>query len=366
MMNNLGLYVHIPFCDQKCHYCDFTSYCRKTSDGMNYLEALEKELLGFQDRLLTSQVETIYIGGGTPSSLTMDETECLLSLLKPYAKEVKEWTIEANPESVSSGKVELWHAFGINRVSLGVQSLDERWLKRLGRIHTKEKVSQAVDLIKQHFSNLNLDLIYGLSDVDETYLSSLSQMITLEPQHLSIYELEVYDHLPLGQMLHPSIDSDSSYEQFHRLRNLLEDHGFLRYEVSNFAKPGFESQHNQRYWLRQNTLGVGLAAHSLLDNRRLYNTSDFSRYLQGHFLQDSETLTEKDALIEEIMLGFRLVKGIELNSLLIKYPTQRHLIETFVARQTELGRLVFQGERIAPTTIGLDLLDRVVLDFMSL
>lgn len=366
MKNNLGLYVHIPFCEKKCHYCDFASFCRSGDDGTRYLEALERELLSFEAILTDVDVETIYIGGGTPSSLSLTETEQLLTILKPYAHKVMEWTIEANPESVSRDKVAMWRDAGINRVSLGVQSLDSDWLKRLGRIHSSNRVTEAVGLIRERFDNLNLDLIYGLSSDDETYLDSLHGLISFAPEHISIYELEVYDHLPLARMLEKSVDSDISYDQFHRLRRVLEQSGFARYEVSNFARPGYESRHNQRYWLRQDTLGVGLAAHSLMGETRFANPVDFQAYLQPDFHRTSETLTPRDALTEEFMLGLRLVNGIDYVSLKQRYVTERDLIEAFVKRQMGLERLVLEGDQLKPTTLGLDLLDRIVLDFMSL
>ena len=366
MKNNLGLYVHIPFCDKKCHYCDFASFCHSGDDASRYLEALERELLSFKAILTGADVETIYIGGGTPSSLSLTETEQLLDILKPYAREVTEWTIEANPESVSPDKVALWRDGGINRVSLGVQSLDPKWLKRLGRIHSTDRVAKAVRLIRERFDNLNLDLIYGLSSDDETYLETLHGLISFAPEHISIYELEVYDHLPLARMIEKSVDSDISYDQFHRLRRELEQSGYARYEVSNFARPGFESRHNQRYWLRRDTLGVGLAAHSLMGETRFANPVDFQEYLRGDFHRESEALTPRDALTEEFMLGLRLVNGIDYASLKQRYLAQGDLIESFVKSQMALERLALEDDQLKPTTLGLDLLDRIVLDFMSL
>lgn len=366
MMNDLGLYVHIPFCQARCHYCDFVSLCPRPGDIDNYLGALEKELLGFDRLFDRSIIETIYIGGGTPSILNLDQTGRLLEMLQPLRKAVTEFTIEANPESVSDEKVRLWHDHGIDRVSLGMQTSDPLWLKTLGRIHTAEKVAQAVDIIRQRIDCLNIDLIYGLAPGDKTYMKTLEEIIGLRPQHISIYELEVYDHLPLAKMLSERVDSDESFEQFHRLMSRLESAGYQRYEVSNFSLPGFEAKHNQRYWKRQNTLGVGLGAHSLIDNKRFNNTADLTQYLAGERIEHRENLSSDEALLEEIMLGLRRVKGMNYRNLIKQYPDRSDMIDRFVQQQIQLDRLILTDDCLKATQLGLDLLDRIVLDFMSL
>lgn len=366
MTNNLGLYVHIPFCDARCHYCDFIALCPKPGEVDQYLEALNEELLSFEKILYERDIVTIYIGGGTPSSLSLEQTRRLLHMLKPCSDKVREYTIEANPESVTPEKVDLWADYGINRVSLGVQTSDGDWLKTLGRIHSAKRVQEAVEEIRKRIHSINLDLIYALAPGDETYLKSLEDIIDLKPQHISIYELEVYDHLPLAKMIQGRVDSDESYEQFHRLRETLEHGGYERYEVSNFALPGFEAVHNQRYWTRDDTLGIGLGAHSLINNQRFNNTSDLGEYLAGNRQENFENLTEIDQLSEEFMLGLRRVKGMNYRNLLGKYPSHQSLIQRYVDRQVELGRLEIINDELRPTILGLDLLDRVVLDFLSL
>lgn len=366
MMSDLGLYVHIPFCDKRCHYCDFTALTPKGDQVDRYLEALAKELLGFQSLTHDKTISSIYIGGGTPSSLSLGQTKLLLELLAPYTADLTEYTIEANPESVTGDKVALWADYGIDRVSLGMQSSDPMWLKTLGRIHSAERVGKAVDLIRQRIDSINLDLIYALAPGDQTYLKTLQDIIALKPQHISIYELEVYEHLPLAKMLTQRVDSDESYEQFHRLRKVLQEAGYQRYEVSNFSLPGFEAVHNRRYWDREDTLGVGLGSHSLVGNKRFNNTSDLNEYLAGNYLEHQEILTSDDVLIESLMLGLRQLKGINYTDLLTDHPERSDLIESYLERQIELDRLRLVGNVLQPTQIGLDLLDMVVLDFLSL
>lgn len=364
MMNSLGLYIHIPFCEKRCHYCDFVSISKYQAPIGEYLEALTQELLSFAPVFERYRLATIYIGGGTPSCLSLAESEQLLRLLTPLADDVSEWTLEANPESVTRDKVELWADYGVNRISMGVQSTDPEWLQRLGRLHSVEQVEQAVDTVRSRIDNLNLDLIYGLAPGDQSYMHSLERMIDWEPQHISIYELEVYPHLPLAKIVTELVDSDESYDQFHRLAKRLAEAGYQRYEVSNFARSGFKAQHNQRYWQRASTLGVGLGAHSLLKNKRFHNTADLARYLQGDFVAESEILTPEAELIETIMLGLRMLEGVDYLALKQRYPQYREILAKFVERQMALKRLEIIGSKLRATRLGLDLLDTLVLDFM--
>ncbi|HHT21453.1 MAG TPA: radical SAM family heme chaperone HemW [Tissierellia bacterium] len=366
MMNDLGVYVHIPFCEKRCHYCDFTALVARDDEIDRYLEALAKELLGFQSLLSERLITTLYVGGGTPSRLSLSQTEKLLQLLEPYTGKLREFTIEANPESVTADKVGLWADYGVDRVSLGLQSSDAGWLKTLGRIHSAERVDEAVGLVRERIDSINLDLIYGLSPGDQTYLRSLDAILSLAPQHVSIYELEVYEHRPLAGMLTELVDSDESFEQFHRLRRKLEAAGFHRYEVSNFSLPGYEAKHNRRYWDRADTLGVGLGAHSLIGRRRFNNTTELPRYLAGDYIEQSESLSSDDILIECLMLGLRQLKGINYRDLLREHPQRSDLIDQYIQRQVALDRLELSGNVLRPTRIGLDLLDTVVLDFLSL
>lgn len=367
MMNNdLGLYLHIPFCDARCHYCDFVALCPQPGQVDAYLEALSQELLRFTPDVLQRPIDTIYLGGGTPSSLSPAQTEHLLRLVAPFSGLVSEFTIEANPESVTPQKVALWADYGVNRVSLGMQSSDPTWLTKLGRIHSAERVGQAVEMIRQRIDSINLDLIFALAPDDETYLSSLEDILALKPQHVSIYELEVYDHLPLARMLRERVNSDQSFDQFHRLRRRLEAAGFVRYEVSNFSLPGYQARHNQRYWKRQDTLGLGLGAHSLIGRQRFSNVTSLDDYLAGNFQAETEWLSPRDVLFEIIMLGLRRSQGIDYARLLADFPDYRRPLEQFCQRQIELGCLERTGDYLRPTTRGLDLLDQVVLDFLSL
>lgn len=362
MKNDLGIYIHIPFCAQKCAYCDFISQPGDAALYSAYAEALKTELLSYEPIWSSRKIATLYVGGGTPSVFPVALLKDVLEPLIQKSEDDTEVTLEVNPESVDAIKAQQWKQLGVNRISMGVQSTDPTMLLQLGRLHSRARIFESYQILQSHFDNINLDLLYALGDKDETYLSSLEDLIALKPVHLSTYELEIYPHLPLASKLSRAGDK-SSYQQFHHLRNKLESCGYERYEVSNFARAGFVSKHNLRYWNREDTLGIGLAAHGLLGKERTSNTEYLDKYLTDPLCGQRERLTEDEEAFETWMLGLRKTTGVDLVDFTSRYP--KYPVDKAVTKHIERGNLIQEGHFVHPSTQGFDLLNQVILDFMK-
>lgn len=322
-----GIYIHIPFCAQKCAYCDFLSFPgRHEEKKRRYLAALEQET---RQRICGrwSQANTIFIGGGTPTTLTAAELEQLLKVLADYVdlSHVEEFTVEANPGTVDAEKLAVLKHGGVNRLSFGVQSFDEQLLKMVGRVHTADEAADAVRLARQTgFENINLDLMYGLPGQTFTqWKATIDRALELAPEHLSLYQLipEEGTHL-VRQMdagVLPPIDEDGAAEWFDWQRAWLRDVDYHQYEISNYARPGFASKHNQLYWHLNDYLGLGLGATSWERPKRLVNTSDFHSYVTGWLVngqapQKVEALSKEEQMSETVFMGLRMNTGLSLKT----------------------------------------------------
>lgn len=324
----MHLYIHIPFCNQKCQYCDFASGVFSKDYQTRYILALKNEIHHAFQIIDPSSVDTVYIGGGTPSSLEPKNLALLYDALSEHINLdcLKEFTIEANPESVSLEFAVLAAANGVSRVSLGVQSANDDELQFLGRIHNFEQARRSVEIFRQvGITNINLDLIFALPGQSIKKLSySLKQITDLRPSHISCYSLIFEEGTPLTEKLHQGLVSEMSegayVRQYRYVIDYLQSKGFRQYEISNFAQEGFESMHNSSYWSGNDYLGLGAAAHSKIGNKRFSNVADIDEYIiraKGNhdFLQsvdeDSiEILSSKDLYNELIFLGLRRNKGI--------------------------------------------------------
>lgn len=326
---SFSLYIHLPFCVQKCDYCDFFSKPHEGNVPDSYLDAVAKEANLYARVFEVDCWDTVYLGGGTPSLLTSEQITGLLSKLSMHISEkTKEITIEMNPESVTEEKILTAQMTGFTRLSLGIQSLNDKALKAVNRHCTSEKAKEALAIIKKCWrGQLNLDVIAGLPEqTDEEFISSLKQIIAYEPDHISMYTLTVEDGTPLYNKIKDGIsgfDQDKADEQWLKGRRLLEENGYVQYEVSNFAKPGKESLHNMTYWTQGNYAGVGAGATGSFYGRtsvRWTNTTDIEEYIafwskfKGSFEQSSPKKTEmldiKTREYEFLMMGFRTLRGI--------------------------------------------------------
>lgn len=320
-----SLYIHIPFCIRKCLYCDFFSIPFDQSITEEYIHALLIEI-DIRSKDLY-ELKTIYIGGGTPTVVTVQEFEKLFKGLKgiPWSKDI-EITIEANPSTISREKIRSLMDQGVNRFSLGIQSFIDRDLEVLGRIHTSLEGMRAIEVMKKEgIKNLSIDLIYGIPGQSmKEWQFNLSKTIEYHPEHLSTYELTperetpIYDLIAKGGLKKP--DDDTILNMYHRAIEDLTSAGYVHYEISNFAIRGFQCRHNLNYWDRGEYIGVGAGAHSFEDNKRKVNIRDVRRYidaLKGGSLLFEEVIevTPEEALKEQIFLGFRKTDGISRNLL---------------------------------------------------
>ena len=320
-----GIYIHIPFCKQKCYYCDFHfSISLKRKEEM--LEALNKEFFLRKDELKQITVETIYFGGGTPSILKIDEIEQLVSLVYKnfnVSKEV-EITLEANPDDLSQSKIIALSKTKINRLSIGIQSFFDDDLQFMNRAHTAKESEECLKTAKQYFKNITIDLIYGLPNMSNNkWLANLKKAFELGVPHLSCYALTVEKKTALASFIKkgkvPPVDDEQAFGHFNILVQETKKQGFEHYEISNFAKKGFYSKHNASYWQGKFYMGIGPSAHSFNGKERSWNIANNAKYikaLSNNVLpQEVELLTEKERFNEYVMTGLRTIWGVDLNTI---------------------------------------------------
>ena len=314
-----GMYVHIPFCESKCQYCAFASFAGKNSEQKRYFEKLKQEILSSN---FTFKVDGIFIGGGTPSAVDKNFIAEILSAIKSKfeVSDKAEITIEANPNSLDREKLEFYKSIGINRLSIGVQSLDDAVLKKLGRLHSHAQVFDALKEAKHAgFENINCDLLLGLENEKYNFLKKEVKLLKKYVTHFSCYMLQVEENTRLEKMVLDGSVKLPSDEQtignYAKLTKFLQKNGFFQYEISNFAKKGYKCQHNLNYWRRGNYLGFGLGAHSFMDEKRWANGLTFDKYFKGE-KSFEETLTDRQKVEEIIMLGMRCYEGIAKRELL--------------------------------------------------
>jgi len=364
MSDDIALYVHIPFCRRKCNYCSFVSFDLLKADFSVYVRALKAELT---QRASGEKISSIYFGGGTPSLLSVEQLGDILSAIKSLfaVDNAAEITIEANPGTVDKSYLTAIRKLGVNRLSLGVQSLNDDELKLLGRIHTADEARQAVQFARSAgFDNLNLDLIYGLpGQTLSGWQRSLEEAIGLHPEHLSLYGLTLEEETPLWRAIEekalPAIDPDLSAEQYELAEDLLAASGYRHYEISNWAKPGYECRHNLVYWQNLPYIGVGVAAHSCLNGHRLANTGDIDSYLADSagklpFLPEmDEEIDAELELAETVILGLRLDDGVSVANIQDRYAIDvLSYYHKQIGEMTDAGLLESDGERLKLTRRG--------------
>ena len=315
----LGLYVHIPFCRQKCSYCDFYSLPHSEEKMDAYTAALVRHLEEVAPQAAAHVVDTVYIGGGTPTYLGAARLKTILTAIRKRYRlsHDAEITVEANPDSACDVKaLRTLHRAGVNRVSLGVQSADDALLRRIGRIHTFDQVKQAAQAIrKAGIRNLSMDLIYGLpGQTLDQWLDTLAEVLALDPQHISCYGLKLEEGTPLylrrEQETFP--DDDQQAEMYLSAVDTLAQHGYEQYEISNFAQPGYESRHNLKYWTLGEYAGFGPGAHSDMGGVRFAYERNLDAYIAGDLhLSELEEIPPLDRDLEYIMLSLRTTRGID-------------------------------------------------------
>ena len=307
-----SLYIHIPFCKNICTYCDFPKVFSNTCSRKEYLEVLLNEL---KQKKITNKFKTIYIGGGTPSILNEDELDLLLSSLTPYLAPDYEFSIEANPDSLTERKIQILKKHKVNRVSLGVESTSKRKRKYLGRHHNNLDVIFCVkSLYKAGIDNINLDFIYGCKKDNKAIINKDIALIKkLEVKHISFYSLQIEENTLLGIKKEQTLSEEKQADLYFYINDKLKKLGFNHYEVSNWSKEGYESRHNLVYWNNNQYYGIGLGASSYEGNKRQTNTKSLTSYLKKDFKkQVVEEQTKEDEEFNYIMLGLRKLEGINL------------------------------------------------------
>ncbi|OCL86954.1 Oxygen-independent coproporphyrinogen-III oxidase 1 [Aliarcobacter thereius] len=318
------LYIHIPFCDSKCFYCAFNSYTNKNSQKINYMKALEIGLEDSIDRYLKDKnmrLETVFIGGGTPSTIDAHLYKNIFKLLKPYLEKDCEITTEANPNSATKEWLETMFDFGVNRVSFGVQSFNDKKLKFLGRNHNRLNAIKAIQNAKCiGFNSINCDIIYGVQDdTFESLKEDFDTIKSLEVEHISAYSLIIEEdtkfflyekELRKNKKSLKIDDEDLSYELFKYLNNL----GYKQYEIANFSlKEEFESKHNYGYWSHKEYLGLGAGAVAFIDGKREYTNKSIEKYIENPLYKSFENLENEDIKAEKVLLGFRCKFGVDMS-----------------------------------------------------
>ena len=311
-------YIHIPFCDHLCTYCDF---CKRYPDKKiidNYLKALKKDIL---DNYKGEKLKTIYIGGGTPSSLSIKDLDKLMNIVKLLNLGNNcEFTFECNPENITEEKLIILKNNGVNRISLGVESTNDRLLKYLGRHHNFEIVKEKIKLIKKYINNINVDLIYALpNETISDIKKDLDNIMTLDINHISTYSLEIHKHTILGINKTKPILEDVDSDMYDFICNYLNKNGFNHYEISNFCKDNSYSKHNMVYWKNEEYYGFGLGASGYVNSVRYDNTRSMYKYCNGERVLSTETLNKHDKISYELILGFRLINGINKEEFKKKY-----------------------------------------------
>lgn len=365
-----GLYVHLPFCRQKCFYCDFPSYAGQEGRMAVYVEALLGELAreGAPLRAAWGPPRTVYLGGGTPTALPPALMERLLAGLREFlaaAPDALEFTCECNPGTVDVAYLSLLRAGGVNRLSLGVQTFDDALLRRIGRIHTAAQARAAVRQARAAgFRNLSLDLMYGLPGQTLAGLEmSVQQALALAPQHISIYGLQVEEGTAFaraqaaGRLALPS--DEESEAMYDYMTTALPVAGYARYEISNFARPGFESRHNLGYWQDVPYLGVGTAAHSYLDGQRYENPRGIEEYLaalreSGRARREEEPLTRATSMEEFAFLALRTARGIDRARFAARFGCElASVYADAIARMRARGFLEEDAQGVRLTPLGM-------------
>lgn len=408
----LGIYIHIPFCVQKCLYCDFVSEPATSDIKRNYVNCLLKEIelcnfgIGSEIEYI---IDSVFIGGGTPSVLDGDWIKEILCKLKERFEFTKdcECTIEVNPGTVDSEKIKTYREAGINRLSIGLQSCNDNELKVLGRIHNYKDFEETYKAARQAgFNNVNVDLMSSIPEqTEESFIKSLNKVIDLNPEHISVYSLIVEEGTPFYEMDLKLPDEDTERQIYYKTSEILKEHGYAQYEISNYAKPGKECRHNIRYWQCDEYLGFGVAAASYLDDVRWKNIEDINqyiKYIQGadssadkhcvddindehcthnsntwqdlvnidiiqsnEFYSEKEVLTPEEQCAEFMFMGLRMNKGVSSDEFYKRFgfmPDEKY--GEVIAKHIQNGLLVKEENHIRLTDKGRDVCNYVMADFL--
>lgn len=377
-MEGLSLYIHIPFCEKKCHYCDFISFSKEEKNISLYIDNVIKEISLYKEKLSNYYITTIFIGGGTPSCIDAKFIKTLLEHVYSTfnCNYISEITIEANPGTLDIEKVKTYKSIGISRVSLGVQSLNNNILKSIGRIHTSKDVLESIEMLRKvGIENINVDLMFGLpqqtmNDLEDT----INKVLDLDIEHISLYGLIIEEGTLLNKWYKNGIlqlpSEKTERYMYHKSIELLESNGFMQYEISNFSKRNRQCEQNLTYWKVKPYLGIGLSSHSNIFGKRFWNYSSLTNYndkLKNEILPiEGEEVIDKDMEIAEYcILGLRLIEGIEKNEFKNRFKIEiDEVFKDIILKHSKNGLIHNDTNNIRLTKKGLDLSNIVEIDFM--
>lgn len=379
MKQSTSAYVHIPFCEHICYYCDFNKVFLEGQPVGEYIEALLKEARLSLIKNPVKNMETLYVGGGTPTSLNASQLDRLLSGLReilPYNE--GEFTVEANPGDLSGEKLDVMKNYGVNRLSMGVQTFDDRLLKKIGRKHTAKDVYDTVRLLEEKdFSNVTIDLIYALPGQSlESFRDTVERALALDLPHYALYSLILENQTMFmnwvrrGKMQLPEQELEA--QMYAETIEAMEKAGRMQYEISNFAKPGFESQHNLVYWNNQNYFGLGAGASGYLENRRYKNRGPIQHYMRALTdnqlpILEEERLSQKEQIEEEMFLGLRKISGVDKTVFESRFDQKLTDVYGDVIEKLKQQKLIAETDsRVRLTKTGLfrgnDVFEKFLLD----
>lgn len=376
-MDKISLYIHIPFCAQKCLYCDFPSFARKDHLRKAYIEVLNKEIISLREKHNNLEINTIFIGGGTPSVLESDELECLLKEVAKLnmAKDV-EYSMECNPGNLTEEKLEVMKKYGVNRISMGLQAKQDNLLKGLGRIHNYKTFKENFLLAKKvGFNNINVDLMFGLPNQRlNEWEETLREIISLEPAHISAYSLIIeegtafYNLYENDKLKLPTEEEER--KMYHLAKKILEENGFNQYEISNYAKEGKECRHNLAYWNMDNWIGVGSASASYMDGKRIKNISSVEEYInsineKGEAIEEIINNSKNDNMEEFMFMGLRKINGIDENEFKNRFSMNiNNVYGEIINKYIDEGLLIRESGRIFLSEKGIEISNIIMADFL--
>jgi len=376
----LGIYVHIPFCNSKCYYCDFCSICNTNETKViEYINCVIQEIISSAEILAENKVNSIYIGGGTPSAIDAKHINCIMQVIRSCTTvtDDAEITIEVNPESITKEKLNIYKSIGINRISIGLQTANNNILKSIGRKATIEMFERAYnDIVSSEINNISVDIICGLpGDSISNFKKTIEYVLSLKQiKHISSYSLEVHENTKLGFLIQNDFLSLPTCDEERNMKHMLDDmlikNGYNMYEISNYAKPGFEAKHNIKYWTGDYYLGFGAAASSYINSTRYTNVRDVQKYITGINncnlqKEDVEELDLSDLQKEFIILGLRKTDGISKIEFKNKFRTDIYdLFGNEIKKNIDRGLLIDNGANIYLSKRGQDVANIVWQEFI--
>lgn len=376
MKETIGLYIHIPFCEKMCHYCNFLTFARQEHKINDYINYLIKEIALYQSEEYA--VDSIFFGGGTPSYVAGEQIQAIMQAVYDNFQVLEdcEITIEMNPESINEEKLACYLKAGINRFSMGVQSFDNQVLRFMGRLHNRETVYQKLALLKaMGCQNLGIDLMFGNpKQTLEVLQADLEQALQLDIDHISYYSLMIKENTPFERWLATGqmqlLDDEEERDMYHLIQEQLTKNGYEQYEISNFARKHKYSRHNLKYWTLHDYLGLGLGASSNIGLERFTNLASFDSYFQAidvgrRPIEQVELLNWSEREKEYIMLNMRLLKGFNIQDFNRKFQLDfRSKYQEVLDKHVNYGLIQFEGDYLSFTKLGLDIGNQFYIDII--